>query len=308
MRIEMKSSTFSRLKAAIIILVLLSVVHCADAQDKLIDVIYTENGSEIRGMIVEQIFGESVTIKTTDDVLLDIDYDKIVKIGKEEYANNTSSNLQDEIAEIKNDRKRVERKITEVEEKIAELQTAVEDRIENQLKEEEQKKEKEERRKLEEEQKLKQKEKRRQKFLMPGRKILFMGEFGGGTIASGGFSIYPIKFLSFDLTSGIGRYELYYNEFKNYWNIVTLSINWNILDKIISPFIAPMLQLPLAETQTSSLGFILGASAGISFNMYKLKILSGKNVYPVLYLKTNFLLSLVGAMKIRPRIAIGVKI
>lgn len=52
------------------------------AQNNTIDVIYLKNGNIIRGTILEQIFGQSIKVKTTDGnvwVFLSQDVDKVVK-------------------------------------------------------------------------------------------------------------------------------------------------------------------------------------------------------------------------------------
>lgn len=72
--------------AAFFCLALLAFTFPAVAQTNYEDGVYLKNGNIVRGMIIEQIPNQSITIKTADKSIFVFKMDEILKITKEEVA------------------------------------------------------------------------------------------------------------------------------------------------------------------------------------------------------------------------------
>lgn len=72
----------------VVILLFFAISIPAVSRAEYIDVVYLKNGSIIQGIIVEQIPGKSIKLKTLVGDILVFDFDQIAKFAKVERANN----------------------------------------------------------------------------------------------------------------------------------------------------------------------------------------------------------------------------
>lgn len=70
-------------KINLLFLALFVSVFAFSQQSNLVDVVYLKNGSVVRGIIIEQVPNESITIETADRSIFVFQMDEITKIAKE---------------------------------------------------------------------------------------------------------------------------------------------------------------------------------------------------------------------------------